>query len=135
MNSHYNQDYNIKDIESVLNIIKDCIRNNSYTIALNENRIENINFINEYNINSKKQREILLNVKTSDFCHSLKNKKVGYENEILYVFAPQVTLYNIDIEEIVNVYLKFNIICRKNCKNLVVISFHKLNRKIDYLFR
>ncbi|MEG1947167.1 MAG: hypothetical protein RR139_08740 [Lachnospiraceae bacterium] len=36
--------------------IKSCVGNNKYTIALNENRQENIEFINEYNIRSKKQK-------------------------------------------------------------------------------
>ncbi len=58
------------------------------------------------------------------------------EHEVLYVFAPQVQLFNVDgKEELVNVYIKFNLIELSNGNRVVVISFHKLNKLIDYLFR
>lgn len=57
MNPYYNQNYTREEIESILEKIKCCIRNNKYTIALNENRQENINFINEYNIHRSKQKK------------------------------------------------------------------------------
>ena len=50
MNPHYNQNYTKEEINVVLDKIKSRVGNNKYTIALNENRHENIEFINEYNI-------------------------------------------------------------------------------------
>jgi len=92
--------------------------------------------IREYNLASQKQRSILLQIKPEDFCCSLKNTKIGYEYGVLYVFCPQVKLFNIeDKEELVNIYTKFNIIHLNTGIKVVVISFHKLNRPIDYLFR
>lgn len=136
MNSYYNQNYTREEIAAILKKIKDCIINNKFTIALNENRQENIDFINEYNIRSNKQKSILLKLKLEDFCHSLQNTKVGYEDEILYVFVPQAQLFNADDEEeIVDIYIKFNIIEMSNGRRTVVISFHKRNKLIDYLFR
>ena len=38
-------------------------------------------------------------------------------------------------EEIVDIYTKFNIIDRPDGKRTIVISFHKRNKPIDYLFR
>lgn len=96
MNPHYNQNYTKEEIDVVLDKIKSCVGNNKYTIALNENRQENIDFINEYNIRSNKQKSILLQLKTEDFCHTLQNTKLGYEYEVLYVFVPQVQLFNAD---------------------------------------
>lgn len=58
MNSYYNQNYTEEDINKILEIIKECIQNNNYTIAMNENRQENIEFINEYNIRSDRQKSI-----------------------------------------------------------------------------
>ena len=110
--------------------------NDKYTIALNENRQENIDFINEYNIRRDKQRQILLQLRTEDFCHTLQNTKIGFEYEVLYVFVPQIQLFNADGEkEIVDIYTKFNVIDMYNGSRTVLISFHKLNRPIDYLFR
>ncbi len=136
MNQHYNQNYTRKEIDTILTKIRSCVEKNRYIISQNENRQENINFINEYNIRTDKQKSILMKIKTDDFCHSLQNTKIGYEYEILYVFVPQVDLMNADgEEETVDVYTKFNIIDLPSGSRTVVISFHKRNKPIDYLFR
>ena len=136
MNPYYNQNYTREQIDTIPDIIKDCVVNNKYTIALNENRQENIGFINEYNIRSDKQKSILLQIKTEDFCHTLQNTKIGFEYEVLYVFVPRVQLFNGDgEEETVDIYTKFNVIDMSNGSSTVVISFHKPNKPIDYLFR
>ncbi|MFI3211928.1 MAG: hypothetical protein R3Y24_01160 [Eubacteriales bacterium] len=136
MNLHYNQNYTKEEIDVILEKIKSCIGNNKFTIALNENRQENIDFINEYNIRSNKQKSILLQVNTEDFCHTLQNKKMGYEYEVLYVFVPQIELFNVDgKKELVDIYTKFNVIDMPNGSRTVVVSFHKRNKPIEYLFR
>ena len=136
MNSHYNQNYTREQIDVILNKIKNCVRNNRYTISLNENRKEHIDFINEYNIRSDKQKNILMQLRTEDFCHTLQNTKLGYEYEVLYVFVPQVHLYHADGEEkMVDIYIKFNVIDMPSGSRTVVISFHKPNKPVDYLFR
>ena len=136
MNSHYNQNYTKQEIDEILDKVKNCVYNNRYTISLNENRQENIDFINEYNIYSNKQKKILLQLKVEDFCHSLQNTKPGYEYEVLYVFVPQVNLFNAEgVEEKVDIYIKINIIDMSNGSRTIVISFHKRNKEITYLFR
>ena len=136
MNPNYNQNYTKEDIENILFTIKECIECNKYTISFNQNRRENIAFVNDYNIRSDKQKTILLNIKVDDFCHSLQNTNVGYEHEVLYVFVPQVSLYNIDdVEEVIDIYTKFNIIDYGDTSRTIVISFHKCNKEIDYAFR
>lgn len=135
MNPHYNQNYTREDIDAVLCKIKSCVEKNRYIISQNENRQENIDFINEYNIRTDKQKSLLMKIKTDDFCHSLQNTKAGYEHEILYVFVPQVQLTNADgEEESVDVYTKFNVIDLPSGSRTVVISFHKRNKPINYLF-
>ena len=63
-------------------------------------------------------------------------EKICFEYEALYVFVPQVQLFNADgEEETVDVYTKFNVIDMSNGCRTVVISFHKLNKPIEYLFR
>ncbi len=136
MNQHYNQNYSKEEVAVILQKIQDCIRCGKYTIAKNDNRQENLDLIREYNLTSEKQRHILLQINTDDFCHSLQNTKTGFEHETLYVFCPQVTLFNLDNEEmIVDIYTKFNLIDTEKGNRVVVISFHKRNKPIDYLFR
>lgn len=136
MNEHYNQDYTYEQIKEILAKIKQCVSAGKYSIALNENRQENMNFINEYNLRSDRQKSILMQLEVEDFCHSLQNTKPGYTHEDLYVFVPQVQLFHADgEEESVDIYTKFNVIDLPSGSRTVVISFHKLNRPIEYAFR
>jgi hypothetical protein len=76
-----------------------------------------------------------LKIAPEDFCHTLQNTNLGFEHEVLYVFCPRVMLFNFeDNEELVDIYIKFNIIDLNGGKRVVVISFHKRNKPIDYLF-
>lgn len=135
-NPHYNQKYTRKEIKDVLDKFKDCVKSGRYIISLNNERQENIAFIQRYNIRDEKKREILLQIQCDDFAHSLRNTKEGYEHEVLYVFVPQVELFNADgYVETVNVYVKINIIERSKGDRVVVISFHKANKPVNYLFR
>jgi hypothetical protein len=95
MSQHYNRNYTKEEIVAVLQRIRDCIRGGKYTIAKNENRKENLALMREYNLTTKKQRCILLQIVPEDFCHSLQNTNIGFEYETLYVFCPQVTLFNL----------------------------------------
>lgn len=137
MSEHYNQNYTREEVQVILNKIKDCINDNQYIISQNQNRAENVQFINEYRLDEKKRKEILLSIDVDDFCYSLNNTNPGYEHEVLYVFCPQRNLFDIfGEEEFVDIYTKFNIIEYKiDKKRVVTISFHKRNKPIAYLFR
>lgn len=133
--NQYNQNYTEDEIATILERIKDCIRNDHYSIAQNENRSENTTFINEYNLRVDRQKEILMRIEVRDFCYSSPNNHPGYEYEILYIFAPRVVLINAEGEqETVDVYIKFNMIEDGDKDYTVVISFHKLNWPIRYCF-
>lgn len=135
-NTYYNQNYSREEIEIILTKIKQCIDKGRCQISLNENRQENINFINEYNIYPKKRKEILMKISIDDFCHSLNNRKIGFEHEVLYVFAPRSELYNaLGEKELVDIYTKFNIVERFDGDRIVVVSFHKCNKPVKYLFK
>lgn len=134
--SHYNTKYTKVQIDEVLEIIQECIRNRNYSISMNENRQENMNFVNNYRLTSEKQRDLLLRIQTEDFCHSVQNTKKGFEHEVLYVFCPQEELIDFNgVEELVDIYIKFNIIQIDTKDRVVTISFHKRNKEISYLFR
>ena len=136
MIEYYNQSYTKEQIEVVLSTIQECVQNDRFSISLNENRQENIDFINSYNLSAAKRKNILLRIETDDFCHTLNNIKLGFEHEVLYVFCPQIVLFNFEgEEELVDIYTKFNIIEDDTGNNVVTISFHKTNKPLDYLFR
>ncbi|AJG98459.1 MULTISPECIES: hypothetical protein [Clostridium] len=130
------KDYSKEQIRNLVEIIKDCVREDMYTISLEENKAENIQFIEEYNINEKKRISILCDIDYKDFCYGLQNVKNGVEQNDLYVFCLQKELYNVeDKREIVDIYLKFNVICNEVNSSRVLVSLHKRNKPITYLFR
>jgi len=56
MNPHYNQNYTEEQIVAVLQTIQDCVRESRFVISKNENRQENIDFINGYNLTKKSRK-------------------------------------------------------------------------------
>lgn len=136
MNPHYHKNYSRKQVEAILSTIQECIMRKHYSLSRNDQRSENNEFIKRYNLSTARQKDILLKIEPEDFCYSLKNTKPGYQHEILYVFCPQIMLFNFDgVEEQVDIYTKFNIIEHDSGKHTVVISFHQRNKPLDYRFR
>lgn len=136
MNLHYNQSYSREEIANMLKLVYECVECGMYSVSRNVNRQENIDFINEYNMRSEKIEAILNNLTVDDFCHTLQNTKAGYEDETLYVFVPQVELFEADVVAIkVDIYIKTNIMNTSKGNRMVVISFHKRNKPIQYAFR
>jgi len=130
------KDYSEEQIKNLIDIIRDCVRENRYTISLEDNKIENIQFIEEYNINEKKRVDILFYLDYKDFCYGLQNLKDGVEQNNLYVFCIQRELYNFDNKkELVDIYLKFNVICNEAEEYRTLVSLHKRNKPITYLFK
>jgi len=87
MNKFYNQNYTLEKVDEILESIQGCVRRNRYIISRNTNRQENDRFFTDYNVTSVKQRSILMEMKATDFCHSLQNTNVGFEHEVLFVFS------------------------------------------------
>lgn len=136
MSRYCNYKYSRSEIEVILSIIQECIVKNHFSVSKNKNRQENIEFIKKYNLTIARQKDILLKIEPEDFCYAMQNKKQGFHHEILYVFCPQILLFNFDgKEDLIDIYVKFNIIEYEEKKHTVVISFHQRNKKIDYQFR
>ena len=130
------KDYSEEQIKNLIEIIKNCIRENRYIVSLEDNKLENIQFMQEYNINEKKRINILFNLYYKDFCYGLQNLKDGVEENNLYIFCVQRELYNIeDKKELVDIYLKFNIICNEAEEYRILVSLHKRNKPITYVFK
>lgn len=92
----------INEIKDYLDKFRKCVLEGRYSISQNENRQENIDFIEDYKIDTKKEHEL-------DFWGTI---------------------------ETVDIYIKVNMIeTRKGDLFSVIVSFHKRNFEIKYLFR
>lgn len=130
------KDYTREMVGNLIYIIKECAREGCFTVSLEGSRIENMQFIEEYNINEEKIVDILTMLSVEDFCYGLKNMKDGVLYNDLYVFCPVKQLYNINgKKETVDIYMRFNIIETDVNKYRIIISLHKRNKPITYIFK
>jgi len=129
-------DFTSDEIKGYLDKFRKCILDGRYTISQNANRQENIDFIEDYKVDTKKEQEILLGLQFDDFCYASQNDNPKFSHEILYIFCKQHELDFWGTLEIVDIYIKVNMIeTRSGNLHSVVVSFHKRNYEITYLFR
>ncbi|MFC9418536.1 hypothetical protein ACIG6B_07855 [Bacillus mobilis] len=128
--------FTIGEIEQYIIEFKKLIKTNRFTISRNEKRKENIEFLEAYKINASKVKEILLNIGVHDFCYAVDNKNLSFSYEKLYIFCLQYELDNWGQKKSVDIYVKTNLIENKDRnKYMIVVSFHKRNKPVTYLFR
>ncbi|EEM56131.1 MULTISPECIES: hypothetical protein [Bacillus cereus group] len=128
--------FTIGEVEQYISEFKKLIKNNRFTISRNEKRKENIEFLEAYKINVSKVKEILLNIGVHDFCYAVDNKNPNFAYEKLYIFCPQYELDNWGQKKSVDIYIKMNLIENMDRnKYMIVVSFHKRNKPVTYLFR
>lgn len=124
------------EIKDYLDKFRKCILEGKYSISQNENRQENIDFIEDYKINTKKEHEILLGLQFDEFCYAVENDNINFAHEVLYIFCKQHELDFWGTLEAVDIYIKVNMIeTRRGDLLSIVVSFHKRNFEITYLFR
>ncbi|MGL4820152.1 MAG: hypothetical protein ACRC5C_09245 [Bacilli bacterium] len=129
-------DFSEAEIDAYLSDFKQLVREGRYTIQLNENRTENVDFMVKYNLDMEKAKEMLLLLDVFDFCYAADNAKSEFAHEKLYVFCRAFELDNWGTTEHVDIYIKSNIIqTRKGAKRLFIVSFHKRNNPITYCFK
>ena len=130
------KNYTELQIKNLIDMIKDCVMENKYTILIDDNKTESLQFIEEYNITENKFMDIIFQLEYSDFCYGLHNMQYGIEKEDLYVFCPQHELYDIKGKmELVDIYLKLYILESNFNEYRFMVSLHKRNKPITYLFK
>lgn len=123
-------------IESYLEDFKDLIRKDCFSISLNGNRQENIEFMEDYDVNTEKAKEILLSLEVLDFCYAADNRNPLFAHERLYIFCKEFELDNRGTLEYLDIYVKSNITKTRRGDNILfVVSFHKRNNPIKYCFK
>lgn len=129
-------DFKPEDIKAYLKELKNLVLENKYTISRNSNREENKKFIEDYKINARKEKEILMSLEYDDFCYAVNNKNPKFSHEILYIFNKEYELDKWGELVSVDIYIKMNKIQTKSSEDIIIIvSFHERNKPIRYLFK
>ncbi len=118
-----------EEIEEYLRKVKQSINVGKFVICTTVKNEKNRKFIERYNLNSNKQKEMLVELEVKDFCYSVDDYNRPHEK--LYIFCREYELNNWGIIENVDVYIK--IVIKQN-DFIVIISFHKLEKNIKRLF-
>ncbi|MFW6030227.1 MAG: hypothetical protein ACOCRO_08235 [Halanaerobiales bacterium] len=127
-------DFSQDQIEKYLDNVRQHVQKDRYAIAKSVNRLENINFIEDYKIDTQKEKNILLSLTYKDFCYAVDNEKEAYSYETLYIFCRQKELDYWGSLEVVDIYIKINITEISDGSFMYIVSFHKRNKPIKYLF-
>ena len=118
-----------EEISIYLDIVKKSVADNNFFVCTTSKNEKNRKFIEEYKLNKSTQKKMLLELQVEDFCYSADN----YNNpqEKLYFFCREYELNSWGTIENVEVYIK---IARKRDDLVVIVSFHKPEKKIKKLF-
>ena len=129
-------DFTPEDIKKYLEKFRKSILDEKYVIAKNQNRQENIDFIEDYKIDTKKEKEILLGIQYDDFCYAVDNEKEEFSHERLFIFCKYQKLDYWGELKAVDIYIKINMTHTKRGDDFtIIVSFHKINNPIKYLFK
>lgn len=124
------------DIKAYLSKFRRFILDGKYSIAQNENRQENVDFIEDYKTDTRKEKAILLGIQYDDFCYAVDNNNEEFCHEVLYIFCKCQELDYWGTLESVDIYIKINMTQMRNGDDFVfIVSFHKRNKPIEYLFK
>lgn len=121
-------------ISGYIEKIKHLVEADQFTISSGKNRKENSEFLEKYHLDFSKITEVIKSLTIYDFCYVTQNKNAGFEHEYLYVFCKACELDYWGEINTIDVYMKFNLIQKKNNEFVFVVSFHERNKPIEYAF-
>ncbi|MGM0446558.1 MAG: hypothetical protein ACQEQH_09120 [Bacillota bacterium] len=124
-------DLEYEEILEYLKKVKIAIVQEKYTLSTH--RVKNKEFIEAYNLSSKKIENIIFNLEVEDFCYAVDNEKEEFLHEILYVFCSRKELNYFGEYKVIDIYIKFNLI--ESADYLYVISFHEREKSVSFLFK
>lgn len=129
-------DFTPENIKAYLKELKNLVLENKYTISGNANREENKKFVEDYKIDSRKEKEILMNLEYDDFCYAVNNKNPKFAFEVLYIFNKEYELDRWGELVSVDIYIKTNKTQTRTGEDImIIVSFHERNMPIKYLFK
>lgn len=118
-----------EEIEEYLKSVKKSVNAGNFIVCSTQKNEKNRKFLLEYRLTKNKQKQMLIELETNDFCYSADNYNDPQER--LYFFCREYELDNWGTIENVEVYIK---IARKKDDFIVVVSFHKPEKSIKKLF-
>lgn len=119
------------DVDKYLSEVHELVNAGRYQISA---RQKNQDIFTDYVFSEADARNVILSLRAEDFACAVQNEHLEHKEEILHIFGIDIKLTTRfgGSEELVPLYIKFNKI---ENHYLIVISFHKQDYPLTYIFK
>jgi len=118
-------------IEYILDEMIECVEQGNFVVKQTE---KNEVFAFEFSLTDESRRNMLLSLKVEDYFNSDESR--NFPGRYIHEFCPKYNLINIDgNDEQVDVYVKFEVEEEDIGKQTVVISLHRAEKEVHFVFK
>jgi len=118
-------------VEYILDEMIECVERGNFVVKRTE---KNEEFAFEFSLTTELQRNMLLAIKAEDYFNSDESR--NFPGRYIHEFCPKYNLCNMNgNEELVDVYVKFEIEEESTGNQTVVISLHRPEKEVRYAFK
>ena len=118
-------------VEYILDEMMECVEQGNFVVKQTE---KNEEFAFEFSLTNEIRRNMLLTLKVEDYFNS--NESRNFPGRYIHEFCPQYNLINVEgNNELVYVYVKFEVEEDNTGKQTVVISLHRAEKEVHFAFK
>ena len=118
-------------VEYILDEMIECVEQGNFVVKQTE---KNEVFAFEFSLTNEKRRNMLLSLKVEDYFNSDESR--NFPGRYIHEFCPKYKLVNIEgNDELVDVYVKFEVEEEDTGKQTVVVSLHRAEKEVHFAFK
>ena len=118
-------------VEYILDEMMECVEQGNFVVKQTE---KNEEFAFEFSLTTELRRKMLLALKVEDYFNSAESR--NFPGRYVHEFCHKHSLCSMDgNEELVDVYVKFEVEEEDSGKQTVVISLHRPEKEVYYAFK
>ena len=115
----------------ILNEVIECVEQGNFVVKRTE---KNEEFAFEFSLTTELRRKMLLALRVEDYFNSDASR--NFPGRYIHEFCPKYSICNMDgNEELVDVYVKFEVEEEDTGKQTVVISLHRAENEVYFAFK
>jgi len=117
-------------VEYILEEMMECVEQGNFVVKQTD---KNEEFAFEFSLTTELKRNMLLAIKVNDYFNSDESR--NFPGRYIHEFCPIYNLCNMDgNEELVDVYVKFEVEEDNTGKQTVIVSLHRAEKEVHFAF-
>jgi hypothetical protein len=117
-------------VEYILDEMMECVEQGNFVVKQTD---KNEEFAFEFSLTTELKRNILLALKVEDYFNSDESR--NFPGRYIHEFCPKYSLCNMEgNEEVVDVYVKFEVEEENTGKQTVVVSLHRAEKEVHFAY-